>query len=153
MQFQTALLSLFASLFFMAGCVSGPDQAFEDRDKGLILDVIQAQQKAWNEGDIEGFMQGYWQDEALRFASGGTVTRGWRETLARYQTNYDDRAKMGMLEFSELEVEPLASDAAILYGRWALQRADDRPSGLFTLILRKIDGNWRVVSDTTTSAD
>jgi len=118
-----------------------------------ILAVLYAQQDAWNNGDIDGFMQGYWRSEQLRFASGGSITRGWQATRDRYHARYSDRTIMGTLAFTDLEVDLLSSDAAIVHGAWALERETDRPNGLFTLVLRQMDGRWKVVSDTTTSAD
>ena len=122
-------------------------------DEDRIRTVLSAQQDAWNAGDIDGFMQGYWQSPELRFASGGNVTRGWQATRDRYHANYSDRSLMGTLSFENIETLVLSDDAAIVHGAWALQRASDRPSGLFTLIFREIDGDWKIVSDTTTSAD
>lgn len=127
----------------------GPSETDEDR----IRAVMQSQQEAWNSGDIDGFMDGYWRSEELRFASGGTVTQGWQSTRDRYHTNYSDRSVMGTLAFDGLDVEFLASDAAVVHGAWALQREKDQPSGLFTLVFRKIEGHWKIISDTTTSAD
>ena len=127
----------------------GTEVTEEDR----IAAVIAAQQAAWNAGDIDGFMQGYWQSPDLRFASGGTVTNGWQATRDRYHARYSDRALMGELTFDRLEISMLGTDAAAAHGAWALQRAEDRPSGLFTLIFKQIDGDWKIVSDTTTSAD
>jgi ketosteroid isomerase-like protein len=122
-------------------------------DADQVRDVLITQQAAWNAGDIDGFMQGYWISPDLRFASGGTVTSGWQSTRDRYHTTYSDRAAMGELSFSGLEITILASDAAVVHGAWALQRDSDRPSGLFTLVFRRLDGEWKIVSDTTTSAD
>jgi len=116
-----------------------------------IRAVLTTQQAAWNAGDIDGFMQGYWQSPDLRFASGGTVTRGWQSTSDRYHTRYTDRAAMGVLNFAELEIVRIGDEDAIVYGRWALERERDTPSGLFTLLFRDIDGSWKIISDTTTS--
>ena len=118
-----------------------------------MISVIEAQQAAWNTGDITGFMAGYIEDETLRFASGGTVTRGWQSTHDRYQARYSDRAIMGELVFSDLEASRLSPDSGVVHGRWQLVRENDAPWGLFTLIFRKVDGQWVIVSDTTTSAD
>lgn len=125
----------------------------ETAEEDAILAVLIAQKAAWNAGDIDGFMDGYWVSDELRFASGGTVVKGWQATKDRYHARYTNRAIMGTLDFSELEVDLLAGDAAIVHGQWALQRETDRPSGLFTLVFKQIDGNWLIVSDTTTSAD
>ena len=125
----------------------------EITDEARVVAVIDTQQTAWNAGDIDGFMQGYWQSSELRFASGGTVTHGWQATRDRYHSRYSDRALMGELKFESLEIEILASNAAVVHGAWSLQRELDQPSGLFTLIFRNIAGEWKIVSDTTTSAD
>ncbi len=126
--------------------IGTPDTSEED-----ITAVLMTQQAAWNAGDIDGFMQGYWQSPDLRFASGGTVTRGWQSTSDRYHTRYADRAAMGVLSFDELEIVRIGDEDAIVYGRWALERERDTPSGLFTLLFRDIDGSWKIISDTTTS--
>jgi ketosteroid isomerase-like protein len=114
--------------------------------------VLDAQVDAWNRGDIEGYMAGYWRSEETVFVSGDSLTRGWQTVLARYKKNYDSREKMGTLTFSDLEITPVGSDAAIAVGRWHLQRAKDEPHGRFTLIFRKTRQGWRIVHDHTSSA-
>ena len=153
------LLTGLAALAVLGGCAGGTNflpmssSAYTmNRDEITIRAVLVAQEGAWNRGEIDGFMQGYWHDETLRFASGGTVTRGWQATLDRYHAGYNDRDAMGVLTMSELEISVLSRDAAIVHGAWALARKSDDLSGLFTLIFRKIDGEWMIVSDTTTSA-
>ncbi|GAC1631675.1 MAG: nuclear transport factor 2 family protein [Nevskia sp.] len=121
-------------------------------DEAAIRAVLAQQAAAWNRGDIDGFMSGYWNDEGLRFASGDTVTTGWQATLDRYRKRYGDRAAMGRLSFGELAVEPLSEDAALVFGRWSLQRDADRPHGLFTLLLRKTADGWKVTRDHTSAA-
>lgn len=125
----------------------------ENSDIEKITAVMTAQQTAWNDGDIDRFMQGYWVSPELRFASGGTVTTGWQETRDRYHAAYANQDAMGELTFSNLNVSVLSSDAAVVHGAWALQRQVDRPSGLFTLIFQRMEGGWKIVSDTTTSAE
>jgi len=122
-------------------------------DVDAICSVLSAQQDAWNEGDIPGFMAGYWQSEDLRFASGGAITTGWSATLERYLSRYDSPEAMGWLAFTDLDVTQLSEDAAYVFGRWTLYRESDEPTGLFTLILRKDGEEWRVVHDHTSSAD
>lgn len=122
--------------------------------ESAIRAVLTAQAAAWNAGDIDGFMAGYARTPELRFASGGEVTRGWQETLDRYRHRYPDRAAMGTLVFSDLEVSVLAPDAAVVFGRWRLRTAPgSEPSGLFTLVWRRaLDGSWRIVADHTSAA-
>lgn len=117
-----------------------------------IRAVLSAQKTAWNKGDIETFMDGYWKSEDLRFASGDTVYTGWQATLDRYYETYPDRAAMGQLDFSDIDVELTSATTATVHGKWALARASDRPNGLFTLGFRKFGDDWLIVSDTTTSA-
>jgi ketosteroid isomerase-like protein len=124
-----------------------------DTEAAEITTLLEAQDAAWNRGDIDGFMDGYWRSPDLRFASGGDVTRGWDQTNARYKRVYPTPDLMGRLSTSDYEIVVLSPDAAIAHGAWRLDRAGDRPSGLYTLVMRKIDGEWLIVSDTTTSAD
>ena len=117
-----------------------------------IRAVIQAQEAAWNAGDLEGFMNGYARSEKTTFVSGDEVTRGWEPVLTRYKARYSDRQKMGTLRFSDLEITPLGSDAAVVLGRWQLKRAQDNPRGRFTLIFRRLPEGWRIVQDHTSAA-
>ena len=107
------------------------------------------QTAAWNAGDIEGFMRGYWNSPELKFVSGANVTKGWQPTLDRYKKSYDSRAKMGVLTFSDLDISVLSKDAAVVLGTWKLQREADTPGGKFTLIFRKFKDGWRIVHDHT----
>ena len=124
-----------------------------DADEIQIRAILAAQAASWNRGDIDGFMEGYWKNADLRFASGGTVVRGWQSTLLRYRDRYPDGAAMGELSFADLEVDLMSEDAAVVHGAWQLERETDAPSGLFTLVMREYAEGWVIVSDTTTSAD
>lgn len=115
-----------------------------------IITVLEEQVKAWNRGDLEAFMASYWRSPDLRFASGSTPVRGWADALRRYRTNYPDRTDMGELTLSDFEVTILAPDAATVFGRWRLGQAAEQ-GGLFTLVLRKIDGRWLIIHDHTSA--
>ena len=114
-----------------------------------IQKVMTDQAAAWNSGDIEGFMRGYWNSEKLVFVSGDRVTRGWQATLDNYKRAYDSRAKMGTLTFSDLEINLLSKDAAVVLGSWSLVREKDNPHGKFTLTFRKFKEGWRIIMDHT----
>ena len=114
--------------------------------------VLDAQVAAWNRGDIEAFMDGYWRSPQTSFVSGDHVTRGWQTVLDHYKKSYDSREKMGTLAFSELEITPLGKDAANALGRWQLTRAKDTPHGYFTLLFRRTPQGWRIVQDHTSAA-
>jgi len=120
-----------------------------------VRSVLGAQVEAWNRGDLEGFMAGYWRSPELVFCSGGTVTRGWDETLARYRKRYQSEGReMGRLRFDAVEVVPLGEDAALARGAWRLVMSDGKePHGLFTLILRRTGGAWRIVHDHTSQGE
>ena len=114
--------------------------------------VLQSQQGAWNRGDIDAFMNGYWHSDQTVFVSGDEVSRGWQKVLDRYKTKYSDRAKMGTLAFSDLEITTLSGDSAAVLGSWKLNRANDQPHGRFTLIFRRFPDGWKIVHDHTSAA-
>jgi len=124
-------------------------QAKNEKIAAEIRKVMDAQVAAWNAGDIDAFMRGYWNSPELVFVSGDNATRGWQPTIDRYKKNYDSRAKMGTLLFSDLEFNVLSKDAAIVLGSWALTREKDNPKGKFTLIFRKFKDGWKIVHDHT----
>jgi uncharacterized protein (TIGR02246 family) len=117
-----------------------------------IQSVLTAQQDAWNRGDIDAFMNGYARSASTVFVSEDEVGRGWQTVRDRYRVKYSDRAKMGTLSFSEIEVTMLSSDAAVVLGRWKLKRAKDEPHGRFTLIFKRLSEGWRIVHDHTSVA-
>ena len=114
--------------------------------------VLDAQAAAWNRGDLETYMDGYARSADTVFVSGDRVTRGWQTVLERYKKAYDSRDKMGVLTFSDVEITLLSKDAAIVLGRWHLQRSKDEPHGRFTLLFRKTKAGWKIVHDHTSSA-
>jgi len=138
------LLVAVIALFFLALSASA-----QSRSEADIKKVMTDQAEAWNRGDIDAFMGGYWNSDKLVFVSGANVTRGWQPTLDRYKKTYDTRAKMGTLTFSELEITVLSKDSAVVLGSWSLARESDNPHGKFTLIFRKFREGWRIVMDHT----
>lgn len=108
------------------------------------------QQQAWNQGDIEGFMSGYFNGPELRFVSGKKVTSGWQQTLDNYKKAYPGKEAMGTLEFSELQITCAGARRAIVSGAWNLSYPETPPAGgRFTLIFRKTKSNWKIVYDHT----
>jgi uncharacterized protein len=110
--------------------------------------IVGAQAASWNTGDIDGYMQAYWKSPELTFSSGGDVERGWTATRDRYKRRYPDRQTMGMLKFTELTVLPLDDHAALMLGRWELERTQPI-GGTFSLVWKQIDGRWLIVHDHT----
>ena len=121
-------------------------------DLVAIRAVLDGQAAAWNRGDIDGYMDGYDRSPDTVFVSGDRLNRGWQTVLDRYKKTYDSREKMGTLTFSDLEITVLSKDAALVLGRWHLQRSKDEPHGRFTLLFRKTKAGWKIVHDHTSSA-
>lgn len=114
-----------------------------------IESILQAQASAWNAGDVQSFMQYYWNSSDLTFSSGGKTTRGWSDTLKRYVERYPTKEAMGSLRFDQLEVTPLGETAALVLGCWRLDRDSEPVQGSFSLVFRRIDGQWRIIHDHT----
>jgi ketosteroid isomerase-like protein len=125
-----------------------------DLEKGM-KQLLLTQVEAWNHGDLDGFMQGYWHSPDLTFFSGATVTHGWEPTLLRYRERYKSEGKeMGKLAFQDLTVDLLSPKSGVVRGKWQLTMSTTdgkQPHGLFTLILKRMPEGWRIVHDHTSS--
>lgn len=119
------------------------------QNKQAILKVMLNQQIAWSNGDIDGFMQGYWKSDSLMFIGKRGPTYGWQQTFDNYKKGYPDKAAMGKLTFRIDKVELLGKRDAFVMGAWSLAREKDAPGGYFTLWFRKINGEWKIVCDHT----
>jgi uncharacterized protein (TIGR02246 family) len=111
-----------------------------------IRSVMDRQIASWNRGDIEGFMSYYWNSGDFTFQSGDRRLEGWEQLLAMYRQNYAGE-KRGVLDFTDVEINVLSPDAAYVLGRWRIKTVDTTKAGLFTLIFRNLDGEWRIVHD------
>jgi len=131
-----------------AGCTA-PDQRLQQRLAG----ILEAQADAWNRGDIDAFMQHYWNSDELTFSSGGQTRHGWQATLERYRQRYPTPERMGRLAFSELTVRPLGERAALVLGRYHLERQPDPADGNFSLVFERIAGRWVITHDHTSAAE
>ena len=125
----------------------------EDLDPAAVRRVLDAQLEAWNRGDLEGYMKGYWKSDSLTFF-GGEISHGWQVTLDHYRRRYQGEGReMGRLGFDPLEIVVLARGEALVRGGWSLQMKASRPHGLFTLWMRWFpDAGWRIVHDHSSSA-
>ena len=127
------------------------DATISDAVKTAILATIEAHQTAWNQGDLEGLLSGYRQDEQLRYAFGGDIYRGYPAIKTRFLESYPDPDQMGELTFSNLEVTPFTAQHALGFGRWTIDNGGTQ-TGLFTLELHKFGDAWKIVSDHTSTA-
>lgn len=138
---KSILFLLTAMLFFTATSFA------QTKDEAEILQTLSSQQIAWNKGDIEGYMQGYWQSDSLMFIGKSGITYGWQQTLNNYRKSYPDTTAMGKLDFAFVEIKRLSAIYYFVVGKWHLTRAIGNIGGSFTLVLRKIKGKWLIVKD------
>lgn len=149
---HSRLKYMLVMLCLAVGLMQGYSQKgkkFTAADKQGILQTLRDQQNAWNEGNMEKFMTGYWKSDSMQFIGKRGINFGWQTTLDNYKNGYPDTVAMGKLSFDILRINPISADAAWLTGRFYLKRSIGDASGIFTLVLRKIDGKWLVVYDHT----
>lgn len=115
--------------------------------KTEIMKVLTEQQQAWNRGDLGGYMEGYWNSSELVFIGKNGPTYGWQQTMDNYKRSYPDTVKMGKLTFSNVRVKKLSSKYAFVTGAWRLDRTSDVLQGFYSLLFRKIKGEWKIVAD------
>jgi len=135
---------LFISLIFL---LFASNLYAQNSDKELILKLLEGQRQAWNRGDIKEYMQGYIQSDSLLFVGKGGPKYGWDNTLNNYKKSYPDKLAMGYLSFDIKEIKMISADHAFVLGAWHLKREKDEPKGYFTLLVKKISGNWKVIAD------
>jgi len=119
----------------------------QSKDEKQIRQLLSSQTKAWNRGNIDEFMNGYWNNDSLMFIGKSGVTYGYINTLNNYKKGYSDTAQMGKLTFDLLQVKKIAADAYFIVGKWFLKRSVGDIGGHYTLLFRKIKGNWVIVAD------
>ena len=132
------LLMLFSSYLFS-----------QTEDETAIRNVMNKQVEAWNSGDIDTFMQTYWKSDSLMFIGSTAPTHGWQSTLENYKKNYPDTAAMGKLAFNLIKLKQLSPEYYFVIGEWHLTRTEGNIGGYFTLLFKKINGNWVIVVDHT----
>ena len=134
-------------LIFIALLLTFPLAA---QDKSVIEEIMKRQEGHWNAGNIEAFMEDYWKSPELKFIGKNGVTKGWEATRERYLRTYPDRATMGTLSFDIREIDFLSDSTAWVLGKWSLSRPEKGDiGGYFTLIFKKINNKWVIVSDHT----
>jgi len=138
------------ALLVLASCNNTPSTTDKTSDDFAIRTVLNNQVVAWNKGDIESFMKGYWKSDSIFFI-GKKITSGWDSTLARYKKSYPDKAAMGKLRFEILQLNFVSTDACLVTGKFFLTREKDNPHGIFTLLFKKKKGSWVIVYDHTSA--
>jgi ketosteroid isomerase-like protein len=138
---KKTFLFLIASIFFFLTSYS------QSADEKEILGILYKQTQAWNRGDIDNFMVGYWENDSLMYIGKSGVTYGYQNTLNNYKKNYGDTAKMGKLTFNILHLKKISADTYFVVGKWFLKRSIGDAGGHYTLLFRKMKGKWVIVAD------
>lgn len=116
-------------------------------DTNAIRQVLKTQQDAWNAFDLEGFMQGYWKSDSLKFYGSNGVTKGWQKTLDNYKKGYPSKEHTGELKFTLKSISPIENQSYYVMGQYYLKRSVGDARGEFLIILKKIDGEWKIIAD------
>ena len=119
----------------------------QSKDETAVRTLLNDQTLAWNRGDIDGFMKGYWQDDSLMFIGKSGITYGWQNTLNNYKKGYPDTSAMGKLDFKLIQVKRLSAIYFYVVGKWNLQRTIGDLQGHFNLLFRKVKNQWVIVAD------
>lgn len=129
--------------------LNGFSQTTEKEDKEAILNVMKIQEKAWSNNDIEGFMEGYWKSDSLKFYGKSGLTYGWEKTLANYKKGYPTKEHTGTLSFKINALTKINDGAYYAMGEYHLTRKAGNADGIFMIIFKKIDGEWKIIADTS----
>ena len=125
----------------------GNSQSSEKEDKAAILSVMNLQEKAWSNNDLEGFMHGYWKSDSLKFYGSNGLTKGWQQTLDNYKKGYPTKEHSGTLNFTISDISKIDEGSYWVMGEYHLKRSVGDANGVFIIIFKKIDGEWKIVAD------
>ena len=138
---------LIALLLFSFSTIIYAQKSTFEEDKTAILKVIQIQEQDWNNGDLNGFMKGYWKSDSLKFYGSSGLTKGWQNTLERYKKVYPTKAETGTLRFVINDISKIESNSYWVMGEYHLTREVGDANGVFIIIFKKINGQWKIVAD------
>ncbi len=119
----------------------------QKHEESQIRNLLLRQTEAWNRADINGFMQTYWQNDSIMFIGKAGVTWGWQNTLEHYKKGYPDKDAMGKLAFDIIQIKKLSEEYFFVVGKWMLKRNKDDLSGHYNLLIKRIKGEWKIISD------
>jgi ketosteroid isomerase-like protein len=139
--------SLLTALFLLTLTITGFTQP--SKDQAAIRQIMANQVDAWNKGDIDAFMKGYWNNDSLVFIGKSGPSYGYHQALANYKKNYSGPDQMGKLFFDLLKVKRLSADYYFVIGKWFLKRKAGDIGGIYTLLFQKIYGTWHIIVDHT----
>ena len=134
-------------LFLLVLLLASLKSFTQSKNEAAIRKLMDDQDAAWNRGDIDSFMKGYWENDSLMFIGKSGVTYGWGNTLKNYKKGYPDTAAMGKLTFTLIQVKKLSKKYYHVTGKWFLKRSVGDIGGHYTLLFQKINGHWVIISD------
>jgi len=137
---------VFALLLFNCNNNTEQKDTFET-DKAEILKVLNLQEDAWNNHDLEGFMQGYWKSDSLKFYGSSGLTKGWENTLNNYKKGYPTKTESGTLNFVINDISKIENNNYWVMGEYHLKREVGNADGVFIIIFKKINGEWKIITD------
>ena len=132
---------------FMACLCHG--QSNEAKDKKAIQAVLKKQRIAWSKGNLEGYMKGYWKSDSLKFYGRNGITTGWESTFEKYESGYPTKKDMGILSFKINDISKICEDSYYVMGEFHLKRDAGNNTGIFMIIFKKINGEWKIIADTS----
>ncbi|PWU02158.1 MAG: DUF4440 domain-containing protein [Bacteroidetes bacterium] len=141
---KSELLKIFSVIFFILVSLNISAQ---NKDEIAIRNILDEQTQAWNDGNLEKFMKGYWNNDSLMFIGSAGIIYGYQQTLERYKHTYSDTAKMGKLTFHIITVKKLSEEYYYIVGQWFLKRSVGDVGGYYNLLFRKIKGEWKIIAD------
>ena len=150
---RNSILFIFIPLISFSQLSNSDFMEINQKDSLGIMQVMKSQERAWNNGDIDLFMNGYIKSSQLVFSGKSGPVYGWDETRERYFNNYPNTDIMGQLKFNVSKIQSISSDIAFLIGEYYLKRSTQDSYGHFTLVWKKINGNWLIISDHTSAAN
>ena len=143
------LTVIFLLALFVACKEEATQTVSEETEKQEILSVMKAQEEAWSNHNLEGFMQGYWKNDSLKFYGRNGITFGWQKTLDNYKKGYPTKEHSGTLTFKVNDISKITNGAYSVMGEYHLKRAVGDANGVFMIIFKKIQGEWKIITDTS----
>jgi len=120
-----------------------------EEDKNAIITVMKAQEESWSNHNLEGFMKGYWKSDSLKFYGSSGLTYGWEKTLANYKKGYPTKAHSGTLNFKINDISKISDNSYYVMGEYHLKREVGIADGVFMIIFKRINGEWKIIADTS----
>ncbi|MCK9613801.1 MAG: hypothetical protein PHR81_07765 [Bacteroidales bacterium] len=134
-------------LFFLLTACMSFSQNVSKKNQAEITALLITQEKYWNNGDIKGYMNGYWNSDSLKFITKTDVYKGWNAALQMYSKHYPDKEAMGTLSFEEIDMLQMNAHTIFVMGKWTLKKTKETVGGHFTLICKKLAGKWKIIID------